>query len=194
MQTQVRNATVMDGTTELCKLEIGDSSGPHCLQLAFADGTVFGLLNDHVSKVLSDILKVKSVIVEPFINKQQVVEKISHAKKQSEATVFTSAHIYGYKSIADEIGLKLSTVKVWLQRPDVQQALEIYCNPHAITFEGIDGSQILMDGKTKVDSVNRTDVDSIDILKQNVYAALETSGKNMERLAGNSRLKSKLMM
>jgi hypothetical protein len=184
----------MEGSTSLCEFNLLSSSNSESLDFAFSDGTLVGSINELVSKILKDLLKNTLIRFQPFADKQKVTNTIDRAKKESDATVYVSIHIFGPRSMAEVVGDHLSKGRIWLQRPDLPQALGAYHNPHNITFEGIESSLILSDARPKGNtSSNSKAQDSIESLKTDVYSALKKSAEDVERLKGDSRLESELL-
>jgi SWI/SNF-related matrix-associated actin-dependent regulator of chromatin subfamily A3 len=194
MQNKLSAADVMEGSTSLCEFKIVLSADALCLQLSFLDDTVFGTLNELASKILKEIPGRAQIRLQPFVDRRKVTEIIGKARKESDATVSISVHIYGPKSKSEDIGDHLSDGKMWLQRPDLPQALEIYDNPHHIKFEGLESSLSLSEVKQKANASQNTKAqDSIDSLKSDIYSALQKTAENVQRMTGDSRLKSKLL-
>src|ERR1700761_5316363 len=184
-RNKLDGSPIMDGSTSLCEFNLLSSLNSQSLEFGFSDGTLVGSINELVSKILKDLQRDTSIRLQPFADKRKVLDTVYRAKKERDATVYISIHIYGPKSKAEYVGDHLSKGRIWLQRPDLPQALGIYHNPHNITFEGIESSVTLSDARQKRNTTsNSKDQDSIESLKTDVYSALKKSAEDVERLKG----------
>jgi hypothetical protein len=198
IQDKLLSSSLMEGSTSLVELRTTSPIDSKHIELSFTDSTLFGCLNEHVSTVLSRVVHNESTRLQVFVDRNKVKDVLNKAKKGSEANVLSSIHLYGPTSKSVDIGNMLSEAKIWLQRPDLPEALETYRNPHTIAFEGIEGLESSftptnVKGKSDVPQ-NVTTPDVIESIRKDVYSALAGSGRDIQQLEGDSKLKTRLLV
>ena len=187
------------------KLKTGDNPTPDGLQtfkikkepekltLTFHDGTTLGFLNDHVARMLGNVLEQYQVELECLANTLSLRERIEKAVKASDTIVHVDINIYGEYEVKDEIGRCLSDNKLFLQRPNTLRNGIEYDNPHHIKFPDLvtnDIEYLPVPTKEKAPAVKS--VEAFQQAISDVYASLKRADK-LEREEGSDRIKTDLL-
>jgi len=174
-----------------CKFYIQQDSDQ--VALKFQDGTELGILNNHTSKALEALLLRPSLQFDALSSAPVIREVISRATKASEAVIRVNINIYGPQEELQHVGSHLTLTKVYLQRPDSLRPGVTYENPHVLKFAGLPISNTYHQNEVQSSRVAASD-DS-DIFRKtvsNLYGSL-TRGTKLDRIEGDSRLKTPLM-
>lgn len=162
--------------------------------LQFQDGTNFALLNSHASTGLLNVIDLPGVELDALGSLQPIRETLGRATKASDATVRVEINVYGPSSSLASVGKQFSDNQIFLQRPDRPRPGLKYQNPHLLRFGGLETPALEL--------VSVVDRDGAPVSKDhglfqktitNVYASL-TRGAHLERVDGDRRLKTKLLL
>jgi hypothetical protein len=162
------------------------------LTLQFADGTEFAILNNHIRKVLLEIISLPSIELEALANIPTVRDIIHRAKKASDAIVQVNINVYGAAEHREHIQKTFSAHKVWLQHPEHQRAGTKYDNPHLIVFPDIQlpNQRDIINGGAS--DAPRTEKEKFDKALVEVYARLKRDSR-LTTMEGDTRLKTDLL-
>jgi SWI/SNF-related matrix-associated actin-dependent regulator of chromatin subfamily A3 len=170
---------------------IGGSSTQ--LVLRFQDGTEFGVLNNHTSAALKDLIDRSSIQFDALGSTLTLLETIGKATKASDAVVRVNINVYGPKEAGKETGRHLTTHRVYLQRPDKLRPESLYDNPHVLKFPDMDMSSLeypLEVAPARVSTSSNAEHFRKTI--SNVYASL-TRGTKLKRVDGDHRIATQLL-
>jgi SWI/SNF-related matrix-associated actin-dependent regulator of chromatin subfamily A3 len=164
------------------------------LSLTFPDGTEFGVLNNLASKALEDIITWPSIETDAFVDIRPLRETLGRATKPADAKTRVNITLYGSLDAKEKLGKKLSKEKMYLQRPDSRRHGTIYDNPHIISFPEfyITGSDLQEEEEQNGVPSSNNVLHFVKTISQ-VYASL-TRGTNLQRIEGDGRLKTKLLL
>jgi SWI/SNF-related matrix-associated actin-dependent regulator of chromatin subfamily A3 len=161
--------------------------------LTFADGTEFGILNEHASKVLGKLVDQSKVDLDCLAPTNMLRETIEKASKAKDAVVRVDINVYGASSDRQEVGHFLSANKLYLQRPDqLRPGLE-YDNPHILHFPDMAAETFEYAPEPCVND-NPTSK-STEIFRQtisDVYSSLQR-GRRLNCMEGDDRIKTDLL-
>jgi hypothetical protein len=164
------------------------------LTLTFADGTDFGVLNDHTAATLSKVLDQHKAEIECLAFILLVRETIERAAKANDAVVRVDINLYGEIGAKDEVGCCLWENKLYLQRPtELREGLK-YENPHVIQFPDLppETSELIPElSGEKTDTLKSPETFRWTIFE--VYASLKR-GDGLERMEGDDRVKTDLLL
>lgn len=162
----------------------------------FNDGTPLGEVNAQLEAALSGIAEQQyRVDLEVFAPIRPIRETISRAVKEKEAVVRVNINLYGPRSAAKDIGLELSTQKIYLQRPDYVKPGLAYDNPHFLKLGGIQPSFQGQDVELRDEKLPESEVEKAEAFQNtinNIYSSL-TRGQNLAGIEGDDRIKTKLL-
>jgi SWI/SNF-related matrix-associated actin-dependent regulator of chromatin subfamily A3 len=162
--------------------------------LSFPDGTEFGYLRVNMTKGLSELLAVSKLDFEAVVDTDDLRDTIGRANKAADALVRVHVNIYGPPSQADIVGSKLSSHKLWLQKPDFARRDVVYQNPQFLEFEGIDASilekpsEVLERGRPKP----RTEEDHLRQAVAEVYNASRRQ-EDLAQMAASGRFRTSML-
>ena len=172
------------------------SASEHIL-LSYPDGTELGILNDHHSKIWKELTAIPSIRFEALCQNHVLHDTVSRAEKAGDAKIRVNVNVYGPKSSSKDVGDRLSSHKVYLQKPNFYENAVIYDNPHIITFadmptcRGLAGEQLR---KTDQESENVTpDPERLRKTVSEVYSSLKR-GTRLDGFKGDERLNTKLLL
>lgn len=163
------------------------------LTLTFADGTDFGVLNDHTAATLSKVLDQHTVEIECLAFTLLVRETIERAAKANDAVVRVDVNLYGEIGAKDEVGRCLWENKLYLQRPTELREGVKYENPHVIQFPDLQSetSELIPEPSgEKTDTLKSPETFRRTIFE--VYASLKRRDR-LERMEGDDRVKTDLL-
>lgn len=161
--------------------------------LTFPGGTEFGLLNNLATKALEDIVTWPMIETDATVEIRQLLEMLGRATKAAEAKTRVNINIYGPLDAKDKVGEKLSKEKTYLQKPDSRRQGTIYDNPHIIIFPELHLPSANMQLEDEAGDLQSSDsVLNLEKTITQVYASL-TRSTNLQRIEGDSRLKTKLL-
>ncbi|KAL7933036.1 SNF2 family N-terminal domain-containing protein [Trichoderma chlorosporum] len=104
--------------------------------LSFCDSEEdFGQVRSAVSTTLAALLKESAVEFEPIVPTSYLMDRIGRANKPAEAIVKVDINIFGPKSAGTQVGNKLSSGKLWLQKPIHMRPGIVYDNPHFLQLK-----------------------------------------------------------
>ncbi|KAH8668495.1 SNF2 family N-terminal domain-containing protein [Xylariales sp. PMI_506] len=169
----------IDGTTTLQRFELKNKQN-HIL-LSFTDEGEFGYLKDNMTKGIGNLLEKKSIYFQAMAWTNTLREAIGQAQKKSDAQVSVDIYIYGPAADADEVGKRLSSAKLWLQKPEHLIEGIKYKNPHMLEFEGI-SADMLNPAVSKAPERNRLKKQTEDDRLRRVLKEVYNSARRQEGL------------
>ena len=98
----------------------------------------FGYLRSHMQGLFSGLLTRPDLIFEAMIPTATLMEKISGFKKPTGAVVPVDVYVYGPREAATDIGRRLSSKNLFLQRPGCSRLGFWYENPQVLTFDDME--------------------------------------------------------
>lgn len=163
------------------------------MTLTFADGTDFGILNEHASKILGKLIDQSRVDLDclaPTLTLRETIEKASKAK---DAVVRVDINVYGASSNRQDVGRYLSDNKLYLQRPDqVRPGLE-YDNPHILHFSDMAAETFEYAPEPCVnDKPTSKSTEAFRQTISDVYSSLQR-GSRLNCMEGDARVKTDLL-
>jgi SWI/SNF-related matrix-associated actin-dependent regulator of chromatin subfamily A3 len=168
-------------------------SGPQTILLVFEDGTELAALNDHICKSLDRLVDQGDIHIEALVHTLTLQERIGQITKLAEARFRVDIYLYGSQERSVEIGSKLSTYKVYLQRPDFQRPGSNYDNPQFLKFPGMKmPTQNHSFQSTAKDKLHRSSADRFQMDVSGLYASLKRS-ENLERRETDLRVTTILL-
>ena len=163
------------------------------IALIFSDDTMFGVLNDHASKALENLVQQYNLQIEAIGSIQLIREILGRVTKASDAVIHVNLNIYGPKQSSLEVGSHLARLNLYLQRPDVLKVGSTYKNPHTLAFPDFQISNF--DNQFEVGKNRAPNLDDARRFEEtisNVYSSL-TRGTNLTKVGGDRRLKRTLL-
>ncbi|KAF5531015.1 helicase-like transcription factor [Fusarium mexicanum] len=167
------------------------------LMLRFTgDGKHFGHLPLAAGQTLLPLMMRPSVDIEPLALKYDLREVISRANKPADARVKVDINIYGLRSKALDVGKRLSSGKLWLQRSSHGRRDIAYENPHFLNIsnhvneadEVLNMQQASNDGASKKMSKE----DQLRKMVNEVYKTVENN-RELEMVEGGDRVTQQLL-
>jgi SWI/SNF-related matrix-associated actin-dependent regulator of chromatin subfamily A3 len=174
------------------RLKKSPSNDSHvCLH--FLDGTEFGVLNTQLSKALGSLVQKPGVEFDVIISVQAIKDIIGRVTKAVDAVVRVNINVFGPSHDREEVGLHLSSHRIFLQHPDKLRSGSTYSNPQVIRFPGLNASDYEIQSKVGTDRTSKTDAAKVfnDAIT-NVYSSL-TRGSKLSKVEGDRRLKTALL-
>lgn len=163
------------------------------LTLTFADGTDFGILNDHTAVTLSKVLDQHTVEIECLAFTLSLRETIERAAKANDAVVRVDLNLYGGLVAKDEVGRCLWENKLYLQRPIQARDGVPYENPHVIQFPDLPLETFERIPEPLHEKPHTlTSPDTFRWTISEVYASLKR-GEKLERMEGDGRITTDLL-
>jgi SWI/SNF-related matrix-associated actin-dependent regulator of chromatin subfamily A3 len=161
--------------------------------LTFADGTDFGILNEHASSTLRKLLDQSLVDLDCLAPTLALRETIEKAAKAKDAIVRVDINVYGASSARQEVGCHLSDNKLYLQRPDqLRPGLE-YDNPHFLRFPDMEAETVEPAPESHVN--DKPASKSTEVFRRTiseVYSSLQR-GTRLHCVEGDDRVKTELL-
>ncbi len=163
------------------------------MTLTFADGTDFGILNEHASKVLGKLVDQSRVDLDclaPTLTLRETIEKASKAK---DAVVRVDINVYGASNARQDVGRQFSDNKLYLQRPDQLRSGLEYDNPHILHFPEMAAETFEYAPEPCVNANPASK--STEAFRQtisDVYSSLQR-GSRLNCMEGNDRVKTELL-
>lgn len=176
---------------DLCKFNVRKSATE--IVLYFLNGSEFGVLNNHASEALENLVQQSSLQFEALGSIQTIRETIGRVTKATDAVVRVNINVYGPRECCQEVGDYLSSHKLYLQRPDILRPGSTYGNPHVLSFSDMQISSYenqLDVGSNRAPKLD--DDEKFGKMISNVYSSL-TRGTKLSKIEGDRRLKRKLL-
>jgi hypothetical protein len=163
------------------------------VNVVFADGTEFGILNEHASKALGKLVdesKVDLDCLAPTLTLRETIEKASKAK---DAVVRVDINVYGASSAKQDVGRYLSDNKLYLQRPDQPRPGLEYDNPHILHFSDMAVETFEYAPEPCVnDKPTSKSTEAFRQTISDVYSSLQR-GSRLNCMEGDDRVKTDLL-
>ncbi|QDS76077.1 hypothetical protein FKW77_006002 [Venturia effusa] len=161
--------------------------------LTFPDESDFGVLNNHASKALEDLIAWPSIQTDAHVEIRPLRETLGKATKAADAKTRVNIIFYGSAEDSEKFGRKLSKEKLYLQRPDAWRHGTTYENPHIIKFPDFQlTNPDLQQEEVANDTLPANSVLHFEKTISQVYASLKR-GANLQRIEGDSRLRTHLL-
>jgi len=161
--------------------------------VAFADGSEFGILNEHASKALGKLVDESKVDLDCLAPTLTLREKIEKASKAKDAIVRVDINVYGARSARKDVGRYLSDNKLYLQRPDqLRPGLE-YDNPHILHFSDMATETFEFAPEPCLnDNPTTKSTEAFRQTISDVYSSLKR-GNRLNCMEGDDRVKTELL-
>src|SRR3569833_173925 len=188
-----RSSTSGMESTQVFMLEMREQKHRDHIMLLLPDHTEVGHLRDNMTKPLGQLLKLSVFLVEAVASRIRLLEKIDRADRAADALVLVDINIYGPKDRAEEVGRELSSVKLWLQRPERCRSKIPYENPHEIRFPGFEAQ--IQDVRLRNDATIPNPRDKEERLQQmmsEIHNCLHRADE-LARVSGDRRLVTELL-
>lgn len=160
--------------------------------IIFPDGYVMGELNAQMEKALEAVAN-QQLRFEVFAPIRAICETISRTTKEKDAVVRVNINVYGSRKLASKVGNELSTLKVYLQKPDYLGSGITYDNPHILRLPNMEAS--LNERIDQVGNEKKPEAEKPESFKKtisDVYSSLRR-GHGLVGLEGDERLKTTLL-
>ena len=111
------------------------SEQPDHVLVSFADGTALGYLRSHMKDALGPLLRQDGVEFDVVVEASHLQDTIVKARRTAGVVLDTDIYAYGPPPLGGRVGARLSTWKLWLQRPQGGREGVAYENPHFLAVD-----------------------------------------------------------
>jgi SWI/SNF-related matrix-associated actin-dependent regulator of chromatin subfamily A3 len=182
------------GSNDYYEFKIGSSR--ERMVLKFQDNVDFGHMNAHTSKALEEPFSEPSIQIEVLGSRSAIREAIGKATKATDAIVRVNINVYGpgeATKVRELVAHRLSSRKIYLQRPDNPRPGTVYDNPHVLKFPDMDIPSFVYNTELAAHrSEVSDDPEKLQKILDNVYASL-TRGSKLNRIEGDHRVETELL-
>jgi hypothetical protein len=166
--------------------------GKQDFTLHFVDGTHFGSTNTQFSNGLEGICPMFPIRMEAIANTANVRDRITRAKKISDAIIRVDVNVFGPRKDTAAVGKMLSDAKLWLQKPDFLKNVA-YENPQFLKLEGFEyqeAEQKPLEASSQTRLVRGDD--KFKEMVEDVFNKL-TRSDQLQRVEKDQRVKTELL-